>query len=108
MNYSTNADQLRKGAGVADVNRLWKTLDELAPGPLQLVIQPGNPEATEPVLLLQLVEQSFAPDNVTPIDHVWAQKEFRDRGYLITYGQLFDLLITGYGRMTGALRDIKA
>lgn len=108
MNYGTSSDYSRKGASVADINRLWRTLDDLAPGPIRLDIQPGNPEATEPCLLVQLVERSLDPSGANEIDHVWAQKEFRERGYLITYGQLFDLLITAYGRMTGALRDTEA
>lgn len=105
MNYNPNPSETRRGAGVADVNRLWATLQELTEEKLQIVILPGNPEAIEPCLLVQLVEPGFAPDNTTPIDHVWAQREFRERGYLISYGQLFDLLIHAYGRITGSIRD---
>lgn len=108
MNYNTPPRGEARPAGVADVIRLWTTLQEMADEKLMLRIEPGNPEATEPCLLVQLVEPSLAPDNVTPVDHVWAQKIFRDRGYMISYGQLFDLLITGYGRMTGALRENEA
>jgi len=94
-----------RSAELGDLLRLWATLQEMSEQKLRLELAPGNPGAIEPVLLLQLVEASFAPDNVTPIDHVWAQKEFRERGYMITWGQLFDLLITAYGRMTGNSRD---
>ncbi len=95
----------RKLAGVADVNRLWSTLQEMSFGKLKLIIEPGNPAADDPVLQVQLVEPQLAPDGATTVDHVWVQKEFRERGYLISYGQLFDMLITAYGRMVGAVRE---
>lgn len=94
-----------RSADVADICRLWATLQEMSYGPLSIVLDPGPPEKDQHALFLQVVEAQVAPDGKTPVTHVWAQREYRSNGYSISWGQLFDLLITAYGRMTGAVRD---
>lgn len=93
-----------RSADIGDICRLWATIEEYSPGPISIRIQPGSPEAEKQCLFLTVEETQLAPDGVTPVQHVWAQKLYYPNGYSISWGQLFDLLIITYGRITGSVR----
>jgi len=94
-----------RSADVGDICRLWATIQECVPGPMSIRIQPGDPNAQKDCLFLTVEESQLAPDNRTPVQHVWAQKLYYNNGYSISWGQLFDLLIITYGRVTGSVRE---
>lgn len=89
------------GAGINDFNRAWAMLHEQFPGEWSIELEPGSPKENpaDAVLIVQLIRLELAPDQNTRVKNVWAQKVFGVSGYLISWGQLYDLLIVGTRRL---------
>lgn len=88
-------------ATLADCARLWSTLrSEYIPGlriEWRIEVSPND----VPYLSVEVVDDSVVDDAGSPLVNIWASKEFRSGLYLISYGQLFDLLIQAYRRIDG-------
>ena len=94
-----------RNAAAADCARLWRTLtNEYIPG-LRLELSLTTTETDHLVLVLEVVDDSAVGVDGQQLVNVWAKREFANQLYLISVGQLFDLLIHAYGRMTGWVRD---
>lgn len=83
-------------ATYGDCARLWITLtQEYIPG-LQLLITPLSDQTGDAWLRLEVADPSVISIGGTPQVNVWSSKEFRNKLYLISNDQLFDLLIVAY------------
>lgn len=94
--FSTGRGSAGTGATAADCARLWLTLtSEYIPG-LQLLITPVREDDDHACIVLEVVDDSAVTVDGSLLVNVWARKEFRNKLYLISNDQLFDLLITSY------------
>lgn len=94
--FSTGRGSAGTGATAADCGRLWRTLtNEYIPG-LQLLITPVYESDDSACIRLEVVDDSLISVDGSLAVNVWSCKEFRNKLYLISNDQLFDLLITAY------------
>jgi len=98
MQFEPQFNGGRRSADIRDIAKLWKTIQTDFPGKVRISIEFSSPELPNPQAMVLFEEEQLAPDGVTPIWHVWSSKTFTAAGYLISWGQLFDLLIVGYTR----------
>jgi len=92
-------------ATYGDVARLWITLThEFIPG-LQLLITPRSNSEGEAWLQVEVVDSSAISVGGTEQYNIWASKEFHNTLYLISVGQLFDLLIVAYRTIDQYFRE---
>ena len=84
------------GPAIDDVSRLWKYLITDWISDLQLVIYPRTSSGGHAVVELALISPRFDRQTGKPYLHTWASKEFSNTGYMISWGQLYDLLIVGH------------
>lgn len=87
---------LREGpvnATLADCARLWKTLRSEYIRDLRIEWRIEEIEAAGVYMSVEVVSDSVVDDAGSPLVNIWSSKEFRSGLYLISYAQLFDLLI---------------
>jgi len=95
MSISQNAGANRN-AVAADCARLWRTLtNEYIPG-LRLELSLAASPNDVLVLVVEVVDDSAVTEQGVELVNVWAKKEFSNPLYLISVGQLFDLLIVAH------------
>ena len=83
-------------ATLADCARLWHTLTTEYMEDLRIefrILENANGQA---VVKLEVVNDSLVWEDQHPTVNVWSSKLFASGLHLISYGQLFDLLITAY------------
>ena len=102
---TSNLREMPVNATLADCARLWNTLKtEYIPGlRIEWRISPGLDQA--PFLSVEVVSDSAVDDAGAELVNVWAYKEFRSGLYLISYGQLFDLLIASHRKIDAYFRN---
>jgi len=83
-------------ATAADCGRLWTTLQKEFISDLRIEMRIFRSAADLTYLSLEVVDDSLETLEGSPLVNVWASKEFANPLYLITAGQLFDLLISAY------------
>jgi len=99
-------DQLRTGqnATADDCARLWRTLTHEYISDLEIKFvfleQGGDPFG----LRLELVSVGLDPRDGTECVNVWSSKSFFNPLHLISWGGLFDLLISGYRQIDDYFR----
>lgn len=84
------------GPAIDDVSRLWTYLTKEWITDLQLVLYPRTSSGGHAIVELALISPRFRREDGHPYLHTWASKEFSNTGYMISWGQLYDLLIVGY------------
>jgi hypothetical protein len=104
MSTSRNGS-VPKGATAADCARLWTTLTTEYIPKLRLEIRMVTNDLGENWLSLEVVDDSLVTIDGGECVNIWASKEFRSELYLISVGQLFDLLITAYRKIDGFFSD---
>jgi len=83
-------------ATLADCARLWSTLTTEYMEDLRIefrILENANGQA---VVKLEVVNDSLVWEDTNPTVNVWSSKIFASGLHLISYGQLFDLLITAF------------
>jgi hypothetical protein len=88
-----------RSATAADCSRLWNTLrSEYIPG---LRIETGIVATPEGVtyITMEVVDDALESIDGQPCVNVWAYRPYANQLYLISIGQLFDLLIEAHGRI---------
>jgi hypothetical protein len=83
-------------ATAADCGRLWRTLtNEFIPAlRLEMRIVQEDPDSS--CITIEVVDDSLESLDGHPLVNIWACREFRNGLYLISVGQLFELLIAAY------------
>lgn len=92
------------GPAIDDVSRLWSHLTTEWVSDLQLRIYPHDSSGGRSIVQVSLESPRFVGDKREPVMYVWAAKEFSQSGYMISWGQLYDLLIVGYRAIEAELR----
>jgi hypothetical protein len=83
-------------ATAADCGRLWQTLTkEFIPG-LRLETRIVQVEEDAAYISIEVVDDSLESLDGHQLVNIWASREFRNGLYLISVGQLFELLISAY------------
>jgi hypothetical protein len=83
-------------ATLADCARLWTTLrNEYIPA-LRIEWRIEEIQERGAYLTVEVVDDSAETLDGSPLVNIWATREFRSGLYLISYGQLFELLISAY------------
>jgi len=98
MSISKNGDAGRS-ATAADCARLWETLrSEYIPG---LRIEAGIITVPEgpTYITMEVVDDALESIDGAACVHVWAYRPYANQLYLISVGQLFDLLIEAHGKI---------
>jgi hypothetical protein len=92
----TGLREMPVNATLGDCARLWHTLTtEYIPG-LRIewrILENANGVA---ILSVEVVDDSLESLDGRPLVNVWSKMHFQSGLYLISYRQLFDLLITAY------------
>lgn len=92
-------------AGPDDVARLWETLTNEFPWQLRIEILPRKVARSSGCVAVQLVSPLESPGSGVEGCEIWATKDFYSPLYLISWNQLFDLLIVGHRNMESRLSD---
>lgn len=79
-----------------DVAHLWRILTTDLVMDLRFSVEPIESEDGEGIVRLSVHSQRFNDQNPQGYDYVWATREFGKGGYLISWGQLLDLLIVAH------------
>jgi hypothetical protein len=88
---------LRRGnATLGDCVRLWITLTVDYIPALRIELIPDISDKGEQVILVELVDYATLAEKAPPHRSVWSRRTFQSPLYLISYNQLFDLLISGH------------
>jgi hypothetical protein len=94
---SITPGELRKGnATLGDCVRLWTTLTIDYIPSLRVELVPDVTDRGEQVITVELVDYATLAEKDPPHRSVWSRRVFQSPLYLISYNQLFDLLISGY------------
>lgn len=88
--HSANAD---------DCARLWRTLTNEYLPDLRIQLEPRTDQEGRSSLWIFVVNDSLHTVDGKAMEHVWAMREYHNPLYLISVGQLFDLLISAYRRI---------
>jgi hypothetical protein len=89
--------QLRKGnATLGDCVRLWMTLTVDYIPALRIEMVPDVTDRGEQVVRVELVDYATLVEKDPPHRSVWSRRVFQSPLYLMSYNQLFDLLISGH------------
>ena len=100
MSTSTKRD-LPKSATADDCARLWSTLTTDYIPRLRLEIRMVTNSSGDTYLSVEVVDDSLVTVDGHECVNVWASKQFANGLYLISVGQLFDLLIQAYRQIDG-------
>ena len=92
-------------AGPDDVARLWETIQNEFPWQVRIEILPRQVERSSACVAVQLVSPLDSEGTAVEGCEVWATKDFYSPLYLISWNQLFDLLIVGYRNLSARLGD---
>lgn len=84
------------GPAIDDVSRLWTYLTTEWVTDLRLSIYPKQSSGGHSIVAVALESPRFGQKDGVPYLHTWATKEFSNTGYMISWGQLYDLLIVGH------------
>lgn len=83
-------------ATAADCGRLWQTLtSEFIPA-LRLEMRIVQVAEDADYISIEVVDDSLETLDGSLLVNIWASREFRNGLYLISVGQLFELLISAY------------
>lgn len=91
-----NSSSPATGPNAGDIGRLWLTIKQDMAEDAEIVIRPVTDVSDQTQLSLELISPSLAGVGGEELVHVWSAKLFANPFHLISTGQLFDLLITGY------------
>lgn len=103
MSISQNGEA-RTGATAADCGRLWSTLTTEYIQHLRLEIRMITTPNDQTYLSIEVVDDSLVTLDGAECVNIWASREFRNGLYLISVGQLFDLLIEAHRKIDGFFR----
>lgn len=92
------------GATAADCARLWSTLTTEYIPALRLEIRMVTTPNDQSYLSVEVVDDSLVTIDGAECVNIWASREFRNGLYLISVGQLFDLLIEAHRLIDGFFR----
>lgn len=92
----TQRGKIPTTATAADCGRLWHTLTQEFISDLRVELRIFRSPADLTYLTLEVVDDSLETLDGSPLVNIWASKEFQNPLYLISAGQLFDLLISAY------------
>ena len=85
-----------EGPNAGDIGRIWLTIQQEFMKEFTVQIRPFPMGNDQSGLVIELVNDGpVAPDGAVWVN-VWSSKTFNNPLHLISTGQLFDLLITGY------------
>jgi len=84
------------GPAIDDVSRLWSHITTEWVTDLQLRLYPQHASNGTSVVMASVESPRYVGDNRQEVMFVWASKEFSQTGYMISWGQLYDLLIVAY------------
>jgi len=97
----TETRSIPRNATADDCARLWSTLTlEFIPQ-LRIQLRPLQGPDGNVYLEVAVVDDSLESLDGSPLENVWASKEFVNPLHLISMGQLFDLLIMAYRQIDG-------
>lgn len=88
--------RLPQSAGPSDVARLWETIQDEFPWQIRIEILPRQVDRSSGCVAVQLVSPLESQGTAVEGCEVWATRDFYSPLYLISWNQLFDLLIVGY------------
>jgi len=88
--------QLGTNATSADCARLWSTLTTEYISKLRIEVGLDEGVSGQASLLVEVVDSSLIVSDGELMVNVWASRIYYNPLYLISSGQLFDLLITAY------------
>lgn len=83
-------------AGPDDVARLWETIQAEFPWQIRIEILPRKDYRSSGCVSVQLMSPIESQGSGVEGCEIWATKDFYSPLYLISWNQLFDLLIVGY------------
>lgn len=85
--------------GLREVCEAWTAIRQDLVEDAELEAVPSCYGHNQPQLLVRVVSTRYNDDHPEGYKFVWAQKRFTEQGYLISWGQLLDLLIVAYREM---------
>jgi hypothetical protein len=98
---STNdPGKLHPNAGPGDVARLWDAIQHEFPWQLRVEVIPRKVEGASGCVAVQLVSPLESQGSLVEGCEIWATRDFYSPLYLISWNQLFDLLIVGYRNLS--------
>lgn len=86
-------------ATAADCGRLWQTLTKEFIPALRLEMRIVHVAENEDYLSIEVVDDSLETLDGCELVNIWASREFRNGLYLISAGQLFELLISAFRKL---------
>lgn len=92
----SNRLQPPTNATLDDCVRLWTTLTSDYIPDLRIEMIPGSMPEQLNHIRIELVDYATLAEGQPPHRSLWSRKVYVSPLYLISYNQLFDLLITGY------------
>jgi hypothetical protein len=92
-------------ATAADCGRLWTTLQKEYISDLRIEMRIFRSAADLTYLSLEVIDDSLETLEGSLLVNVWASKEFANPLYLITAGQLFDLLISAHAAIEAYFKN---
>jgi hypothetical protein len=95
----SNPGRVATGATADDCARLWSTLTTEYTPDLRVEIRPLQRENGSGYLVVEVCNDSAIVSCGSQLVNVWASREFSNQLYLISVGQLFDLLIVAYRKI---------
>jgi len=84
------------GPAIDDVSRLWTYITTEWVTDLQLRLYPRHASNGSSIVMAAVESPRYVGDNRQEVMFVWASKEFSQTGYMISWGQLYDLLIVAF------------
>jgi hypothetical protein len=95
MSTTTDRD-LPRSATAADCVRLWTYLTTDYIPRLRLEVRMVTNSSGDSWMSVEVVDDSLVREDGAEMINIWASREFRNPLYLISVGQLFDLLIEAH------------
>ena len=79
-----------------DVAHMWRVLTTELVTDLKFSVEPLETATGQGRVRLSVHSQRYNDEHPEGYDYVWAWKEFGQDGYLLSWGQLLDLLIVAH------------
>lgn len=79
-----------------DVAHLWRILTLELVRDLKFAVEPYETSEGEGRIRLAVYSQRYNDEHPDGYDYVWACRDFGQNGYLMSWGQLLDLLIVAH------------
>lgn len=91
------------GPAIDDVTRLWIYITTEWVTDLELRLYPGFASNGQSTVTASVQSRRFMGDSRTEVVYAWATKTFSNSGYMISWGQLYDLLIVAFREIEAEL-----